>query len=75
MITFTLNNGRTVLARDVGGMIRPYRYLARQQAEKRAAAVGGTVFHPAKGCAFYVLLEASALAERNASGRDAGGAA
>ena len=59
MITFTLPNGRIVLARDADGMIRPLHYLARAQAEKKAAQVGGTVYRPAGGQSFYILLEAA----------------
>jgi hypothetical protein len=49
--TFTLSNGRQVLAKAPG---QPYHFSNRTQAERKAAEVGGNVCK--FGRPFYVVL-------------------
>jgi hypothetical protein len=53
MITFKLNNGVQVLAREYKGRIEPYTYMTESQARKRAEAIGGQVIRPTR--AYFVV--------------------
>jgi hypothetical protein len=53
VLTFRLNNGAHVLAREYKGRIEPYTYMTETQARKRADAVGGYVIRPTR--AYFVV--------------------
>ena len=53
ILTFKLNNGVNVLARMKDGIVCPYQYISKGQAEKRAAEIGGTVIRPSR--AYYIV--------------------
>lgn len=53
MLTFKLNNGIRVLAREYKGRIEPYTYMTETQARKRADAIGGYVIRPTR--AYFVV--------------------
>lgn len=53
MLTFKLNNGTRVLAREYKGRIEPYTYMTATQARKRADAIGGYVIRPTR--AYFVV--------------------
>jgi hypothetical protein len=53
MVTFRLNSGVHVLAREYKGRIEPYTYMTETQARKRADAIGGYVIRPTR--AYFVV--------------------
>ena len=53
MLTFKLNNGTHVLAREYKGRIEPYTYMTETQARKKADAIGGIVIRPTR--AYFVV--------------------
>lgn len=53
MLTFKLNNGVQVLAREYKGRIEPYTYMTETQAKKRANEIGGYVIRPTR--AYFVV--------------------
>ena len=54
--TFKLNKGIEVLAREVDGIIKPFQYLSKAQAEKKAVAIGGgEVLRLTGAGAYYVV--------------------
>lgn len=56
-LTTKLNNGAVVLAKLYNGKPSALQYMARAQAEKKAAAVGGKAVRFAAGRAYYVVFE------------------
>jgi hypothetical protein len=53
-LTFKLNNGINVLARYKSGILCPYQYIGKAQAEKKAFEVNGEVIRPTR--AYYVKI-------------------
>jgi hypothetical protein len=55
LLTYKLNNGVNVLARYKDGVLCPYQYIGKAQAEKKALEVNGKVIRPTR--AYYVELK------------------
>lgn len=57
MLTYKLNNGQTVIAKETKYGVRPVTYANRTQAQRKADQIGGGVYHPCLSRAFYVRIE------------------